>query len=74
MIGQIIDNGTGAIELDRKNAWQDKMSTIQGFIILCVIPNRQQFVTWYMDDKGLAYSGHYSIDLKCALADFEARS
>lgn len=74
MVGQIIDNGLGAVELVRKNAWHDRMSTIQGFIILCVVPEKKQFATWYMDEKGITYSGHYYDDLKGALADFEARS
>lgn len=66
-VGQIIKNGTGAIELDRKAAWKD-----EGFIILCVVPNRREFVTWYL--KGAAtYSGHYFPLLEGALEDFGKR-
>jgi hypothetical protein len=67
-VGQIIKNGMGAIELDRKSAWKD-----EGFIVLCVIPKRREFVTWFLDVKGHIYSGHYSLSLKDAMEDFGKR-
>ena len=68
MVGQTIKNGTGAIELDRKAAWKD-----EGFIILCVIPKKREFVTWYVNGKGITYSGHYSPLLEDAMEDFGKR-
>lgn len=67
-VGQTIKNGTGAIELDRKAAWKD-----EGFIILCVVPKRREFVTWFLDVKGRTYSGHYFPLLEGALEDFGKR-
>lgn len=68
MVGQAIKNGMGAIELDRKAAWKD-----EGFIILCVVPKRREFVTWYQNEKGATISGHYFPILKDAMEDFGKR-
>ena len=67
-VGQIIKNDTGAIELDRKSAWKD-----EGFIILCVVPKRREFATWFLDAKGHTYAGHYFPLLKDAMEDFGKR-
>lgn len=69
MVGQVIKNGMGAIELDRKAAWKD-----HGFVILCVIPKKGEFVTWWQAPSGSTESGHYFTNLKDALEDFEGRS
>ena len=68
MIGQIIPNKTGAIELDRKAGWKD-----EGFIILCVIPKKGEFVTWWQAPNGSTESGHYLTNLKDAMEDFGKR-
>ena len=67
-VGQTIKNGTGAIELDCKAAWK-----AEGFIILCVVPKRREFVTWFIDVKGHTYSGHYFLSLEDAQEDFGKR-
>ncbi len=68
MVGQIIENGTGAIELNRKAAWNE-----EGFIILCVIPKKGEFVIWYQGPDGPTVSGRYFQTLPDAFSHFTNR-
>ena len=44
-----------------------------GLIILCVIPGKNEFVTWWMNDQQQTFNGHYYQDLDRAIRDFKRR-
>jgi len=48
--------------------------TGDGMIILCLIPKRQEFVTWYLTDEGNTVHGHYFKELGQALYNYHRRS
>ena len=69
MRGDKVINGTGAIELERK-AIKD------GSIVLCVIPSRREYVTWWTGEgsHNATVQGHYTTSLEDALEDFNTRN
>ncbi len=69
MIGQILNNGTGAMVLAVKPAWRD-----EGDIVLCFIPSRKEFVTWHRNVDGATSSGHYTNSIVAAVEDYQNRS
>ncbi len=54
-----------------------------GALVIAMAPNtvlarwgrggRLEFVTWYVDEDGNTYSGHYFTDIKEAAIDYEER-
>lgn len=45
----------------------------EGVIILCIIPNRKEFVTWWADKDLNTFNGHYYLNLYAAIQDFKRR-
>jgi len=72
--GTKLKNGTGAIVLAYKVAGYRDSWKNEGWIVLCVIPERGEFATWWMNSKGETYHGHYTTDLETGLNEFKERS
>ena len=66
--GMKLKNKTGAIVLEYKLTQLDK-----GYIILVIIPRQGEYVTWWMNEEGNTFHGHYTLDLGDAIEDFKAR-
>jgi len=66
--GMRLRNKTGAIVLEYKLTQLDK-----GYIILAIIPRQGEYVTWWMNEEGHTFHGHYTLDLGDAIEDFKAR-
>ena len=67
--GETILNNTQAIILESKASFKD-----EGFIVLAVVPQNSEYVTWYMNEEGQTFHGHYTLDLEDAIKDFKERS
>ena len=70
-VGDVLENGTGAILLAVKKDWKD-----YGRIVLCLIPKRREFVTWWApaEDLSKTVGGNYYMSLQGAMEDFNTRS
>ena len=67
MRGSKLHNGTGAIVLEKR-------AVENAFIVLCIIPSQRQYVTWWMNQQGQTYHGHYTLDLDGAIKELGLRS
>lgn len=73
MRGSRLQNGTGAIVLEKKALDQVSSEDYYNFIVLCIIPRQRQYVTWWMNQEGQTFHGHYTLRLEDALKDFRER-
>lgn len=67
--GSRLQNGTGAIVLEKRPDWRGEGC----FVVLCIIPRQRQYATWWMNQQGQTFHGHYTLGLKDAIKEFEAR-
>ncbi len=44
-----------------------------GFIVLCILRNRKEFVTWWMNEDMKTFHGHYYLHLGDAWEEFKSR-
>ena len=70
LIGTVVNKGdlAEAIIIDAKEDFLGK-----GFIVLCLIPERKEFVTWLMTEDAGTVNGHYFLNLSMAFDEFKAR-
>lgn len=67
--GKVLLDSLGAIVLEYKQDF-----TKEGFIILCIIPSRGEYVSWWIPDNSLGtIHGHYTHDLHDAVDEFDKR-
>jgi hypothetical protein len=70
LVGKTVNKGdpAEAIILDAK---QDFLN--DAHIVLCFIPARREFVTWWMNADMQTFHGHYALNLKDAFNEFRLR-
>lgn len=54
-----------------------KQTAISTWVVLAIAnpgTPRAEYVTWLLDDRGLAYSGRYTFDLIDAVTDYNERA
>lgn len=70
LIGGVVNEGepAEAIIIDAKFTFLGK-----GFIVLCVIPERGEFVTWWMNNEMQTFNGHYTTELNDSVKEFYTR-
>lgn len=52
-VGQKIENGTGAIFITQRT------DILGDTYILCLLPGRGEFVSWFLSEDGKTFHGHY---------------
>lgn len=74
-LGDIIDNGSCGKRLNitliakRPYHWEEK----EYHIVLCLFPQKQEYITWWMDPEGETTAGHYFLSFNNAVKDYKER-
>jgi len=67
-VGDVIDEGLGAILLDKREA-----NLLVGQFVLAIVPSHRVFYVWYLNENNVLENGQYFLSIREAI-DYYGRA